>query len=253
MSNIKHYSEKLSVIQSIKDDKIQPARGIPVSIYIQEAENLYNWCQPDREKLTANGLDWSLVDDMPARIDTLREAQSRWVTSDSNNIDIEREWDIKSPAAHAFRKELLRSLKFAFRNNPSALAKIKKFGEGDSNVAMIQSIRDISVFGTEHAGFLKTSRFDVTLLETAEAMSRELAALLGAVNSRRAFCSDILKIRNQAYTHLKEAVTELKNHANFVLWREPARIRGYASVYMRRKYLKKRGIATQSPAENTAE
>lgn len=63
----------------------------------------------------------------------------------------------------------------------------------------------------------------------------EMASLLGAVKSKRAFCSDSLKIRNQAYTYLKEAVTEIKSHAGFVLWNDPSRLRGYASEYMRRK------------------
>jgi hypothetical protein len=70
MNNINHYSAKLSSIQTITHDRILIPGSIPVNVYLQESENLYNWCQPDKEKLTANGLNWSLVEDMPARIDT---------------------------------------------------------------------------------------------------------------------------------------------------------------------------------------
>jgi len=238
MDNMNHYEEKLTIIKSIPDDKILIPVSIPVNIYLQEAENLYNWCQPDKEKLTANGLQWTVVEDMPARIDTLREAQARWATSDSNDIDIEKQWDEKSPLAHNLRQNLVRSLKFSFRNNKTALSRIAKLGEKSGNPAIIQALRDISVFGKEHIDFLKTTSFDITMLDTAASMSREMASLLGAVNSRRAFCSDSLKIRNQAFTYLKEAVTELKRHASFVLWRNPSRLKGYASDYQRRKYSK---------------
>lgn len=171
MDTISHYLTKLDIIRAIPDDSILIPGSIPVNIYIQEAENLFIWCRADKEKLTANRLDWALVEDMPARIDTLREAQARWVTSDSNDIGIEREWIEKSPEAHAFRRDILRSLRFALRGNPSALAMIKRFGEGDRNSEMIQALRDISVFGYEHIGELKAGGFDITTLDRAAVMS----------------------------------------------------------------------------------
>jgi hypothetical protein len=249
MNNINHYSEKLSTIQAITDDKILLPGSMPVNVYLQEAENLYNWCRADKEKLTANGLNWSLVEDMPARIDTLREAQARWVTSDSYDIEIEKQWDEKSPAAHEFRKDLVRSMKFVFRNNPAVLSKMNKLNEGDSSAAMIQALRDISVFGKEHIDLLQAGNFDVTKLDRAADMSREMASLLGAVNSKRAFCSDTLRIRNQAYTYLREAVTEIKNHANFIFWHDTARLRGYTSEYYRKKYMKKKNQKVQEETE----
>lgn len=249
MSNSDFYSSKLSIIRSIPDSMIIMPGSIPINVYLQEAENLYNWCQPDKEKLTANGLQWQLVEDMPARIDTLREAQARWKASDSNDIETEKEWDEKYPVALESRKDLIRTMKFLFRNNPAVTAKIGRLSEGLSSAAMIQALRDISVFGKEHIEELKSGNFDITKLDTAAVMSREMASLLGALNSRRAFCSDALKIRNQAFTHLKEAVTEVKKHANFVLWRDPSRLRGYASEHNRRKYLKSRNHKAQKEAE----
>lgn len=154
-------------------------------------------------------------------------------------------WDEKSPAAHLLRQNLVRSLKFAFASNKAAAAKVSKLGDKTSNAAMIQALRDISVFGKEHIELLRNTSFDITMLDTAAVMSREMASLLGAVNSRRAYCSDSLKIRNQAFTYLKEAVTELKRHAAFVLWKEPARLKGYASDYNR-----KRRIKNKSQKEN---
>ena len=47
-----------------------------VSHYIQEAENLHAWCRQDKEALSAAGLDWIQVDDLPVRAGALREAES---------------------------------------------------------------------------------------------------------------------------------------------------------------------------------
>lgn len=77
MSKTNFFESKLDVIRAIPDSGIIMPGSIPVSVYLQEAENLYNWCQLDKEKLVNGGLQWSIVDDMPARIDTLREAQAR--------------------------------------------------------------------------------------------------------------------------------------------------------------------------------
>lgn len=252
MSYKDHYSEKLSIISSIPDERISQPLNMPVNIYIQEAENLYNWCQPDREKLAANGLDWSIVEDMPARIDTLREAQARWEASDTKDIEVEKKWDEKAPAAHDFRKELARSLKFRFSDNHTMVTRLNRMSEGESNSAMIQSLRGLSVVGKEHIEYLESVNFDITLLDKAAEMSQEMASLLGAVNSRRAFCSDTLKIRNQAYTYLREAVSALKKHAGFLFWRDPVRMKGYTSNYYRKQYLKRKNEKVNEETEQVS-
>lgn len=240
------YEEKLSIIKAIPDDKIISVEGVPVKNYLQEAENLFNWCQADKEKLTASGLQWSMVEDLPARIDTLREAQARWVTSDTGDIITEKEWDEKLPSAHRFRKDLVRTLKFMFRGSPDLVSKVNKLGEGASIVTMIQSLRDISVLGRDHIDELRAKNFDVTLLDRAAEMSREIAALLGAVTSRRAYCSDTLKIRNQAYTYLREVVLEVRSHGHYLFWNDVAKLKGYSSEFNRKRYAKTKNQKKQN-------
>jgi hypothetical protein len=240
LNHIDHYSVKLGIIKSIPDERILLPASMPVRVYLQEAENLYSWCQADKEKLAANGLNWSLVEDMPARIDTLREAQARWAASDIRENEIEKQWFEKSTAAREFRKCLVRSIKFMFRDNPSVISMISRLGEGESSAALIQSLRNISVFGREQIEFPDAVNFNMTALDTAGELSRELASLLGAVNSVRASYSSSLKLRNQAYTYLREAVTELKKHADFIFWRDPARLNGYSSGYIRKRNIKHR-------------
>ena len=47
---------------------------MPVDVYLQEAENLYHWCQDDEAQLTGAGLAWNLVQEIPVRAGALREA-----------------------------------------------------------------------------------------------------------------------------------------------------------------------------------
>ena len=107
------YNERLAVIAGISDSDIEEPGSIPMNVYLQEAENLYNWCQDDKEKLIANGLDWALVEDMPARILMLRETQSIWMTSDSRSNAARKMWVEKAPSARELQKDIHHSLRFA--------------------------------------------------------------------------------------------------------------------------------------------
>jgi hypothetical protein len=55
------------------------------------------------------------------------------------------------------------------------------------------------------------------------------------------------KIRNQAYTHLKEAVDYIREYGRYVFWRNPARLKGYRSDY--RRMLNKRSTRRKSVPE----
>ena len=78
MSDKENYDKKLEEIKAIREEQIKRPNNIPVDVYIQEANNLYEWCLDDKEKLTALGLNWELVTDLPARASALKEAESRW-------------------------------------------------------------------------------------------------------------------------------------------------------------------------------
>ncbi len=233
--NIKdYYSSKLAVISSIPDKDISKPVNIPVHIYIQEAEDLRCWCHADKEKLIAGGLDWSLVEDLPARIDTLREAQSIWSAS-TDDINLKKRWRAITTEARELRQLLLHHMRFIFRKNPAALAGIRKFSEGNSHIAIIQALYDIAIFGEDRIELLEAARFDITLLRRAADLSGEMASLYAVVTNTRRTPDKKYKIRNQAYTHLAEAVEEIRFHAKHIFWKNPAKLEGYRSEHTRRK------------------
>lgn len=56
MSSKEDYQTKISSIEAVSNDDMK-SPNMPVELFLQEAENMYHWCQPDKEKLIGVGLD----------------------------------------------------------------------------------------------------------------------------------------------------------------------------------------------------
>jgi len=252
--NIKdNYSSKLAVISSIPDKDISIPVNIPVHVYIQEAEVLKCWCQADKEKLIAGGLDWSLVEDLPARIDTLRQAQSIWNAS-TDVISLNKKWKEITTEARELRQLLLHHMRFIFRKDAAALAGIRKLSEGKSHIAIIQALYNIAIFGEERIELLEAAHFDISLLRRAADLSGEMSSLYADVTNTRRTPDKKYKIRNQAYTHLEEAVEEIKSHAKHIFWKNPEKLKHYRSHYRMRKNRKHRkNLAIKEAMLNSGE
>lgn len=229
------YSESLDVIQQIPDERILYPDSIPVSFYIFEAENLYDSCQQDRTRLTADGLCWSIVDDLPLRIFLLRESQSRWTDIDSYDIKSFINIDDKCVKSYELKRRLLRSLLFTFRNNPGAVKKIKDTCIESRTSAIIDSLKEILSSENDLSGQELNEKTNNASIDHNLLRSCEMTSLLSAICSGVVFCNSKFKTRNQAYTHLKEAVDEIRCHAHSVFRDEPWRLKNYISEYTTRR------------------
>jgi hypothetical protein len=76
---------------------------------------------------------------------------------------------------------------------------------------------------------------DATLLDTAATTADELAALLATVNGERQEHSEIKTLRDRAYTLCKNLVDEIRACGQYALWRNPDRVKGYASEFIRKQ------------------
>lgn len=237
MGNIKEYELKLPEITAIKDIDIIVSIKIPVSIYLQEAENLFKWCQPDKQQLINGSLNWSLVEDIPVRTGALREAEIRW-RSEYNNYRVQRkEWKRKSQELLQIRNSLLHDFRFAYRNDSHILQHIKTFARSNSCHSMIQSLNDLVVFGKKNSLPLKTINFDLLYLDTVADLSQEMAILYA-----QAHLADMKntakKIRDQAYTYLKFVIDEVYRFGQYIFWNDDDRRRGYSSNYLHKIKIK---------------
>ena len=112
---------------------------------------------------------------------------------------------------------------------------------------MIQCLNNLSVLGRYNQELLRKIGFDFKLLDLAAQKSRELAMKKESASFYSEDYLEAKKIRNQAFTHLKEAVDLIYEYGRYVFWRNPARLKGYRSDY--RRMLNQRSTSRNSVPE----
>ena len=82
-----------------------------------------------------------------------------------------------------------------------------------------------------------------------------MAELLAQVNGERADGNRARIIRDLAYTHLKEAVDEIRDAGQYVFWDNEARLEGYYGKYFQaanaRRAARNDASSTESSQEST--
>jgi hypothetical protein len=207
--------------------------NMPIRIFLQEAENLFHWCQQDKIALLKTGLDWTLVEDLPARIGALREAESQWLGGRYSHDQAQQDWERDARAAYALRDELLHIMRFAYRSEPALLRRVAEVAAGNGHADMIQDLNDLATLGRHHPAPLQKLNLDPTLLDRAAATADTISTLLAQVNGERLEGNTARVVRDQAYTLLKEAVDEVRTCGQYALWDNAARRVGYLNHYHR--------------------
>ncbi|WP_103070388.1 hypothetical protein [Aquimarina sediminis] len=223
------YQNKLIILKEI-DTKDIRTPNIPIDIYLQEAEDLYLWVLDDKEALLKINLDWKHhVEDLTARAGALRHAQAIWVNRKNGQEKPQKLWKEKLLVAKELRAELLADFRYAYRNQKNALSAIRAIAKGNSFADLIQDLSNLDILGKSYPTELEHINFDVQKLDLAGQLSSEIAKLLALANNATAQNSNIVKIRNQAYTHLKESVDEIRNAGKYIFRNNPNRFKGYIS------------------------
>lgn len=233
MSNAEDFTAAQAEIEAIPDDKIK-SPGLPIDIFLQEAENLYQWCQDDKDKLTAAGLDWPLVEKLPGFCGALRQAESMWFKDRFSREEAEKQWQEESPTAYDLRNQLLHDFHFAYRKSPDLAGRVSQIAEGSGHADMIQDLNDLAELGKDNSDALSAIGFDIAQLDIASTTSAEMADLLSKATSDRGDNNQARVIRDKAFTLLKQAVDEIRDCGQYVFWRDAQRYKGYVSQYNKR-------------------
>jgi uncharacterized coiled-coil DUF342 family protein len=233
MSNVNDYNQKLEAIKAIRENDVK-LPYMPVSIFIQEGEDLYTWCQPDKDVLMAKGLNWSWVEELPACLGALREAQSRWNAERNTQEEAAQKWKEKAPLAYDLRDTLIHDFRYAYREREDIIARVSKIAEGRTHADMIQDLNDLAVLGREYPDELTEINMAASTLDMAAESANELGELLAIVNGDREEHSEIKTIRDKAHTLCKSIIDEIRSCGQYAFWRNPDRVKGYASDYIRK-------------------
>ncbi len=227
-----NFNEKEAVIKAIPDNQvIEP--NMPVSVAVQEAEDLYEWAKDDEAVLTGGGLDVTLLNELPVRAGALRYAQSVWQKEYRTYEEAQKNWAQQSPEAFDMRDVIVHEFYHAYYNYPDLYAKVKTIDEGGSNADMLQDLSDLAILGKSNPDPLTTTNFDMTLLNTAENISENLSEVLAKANGLRLGDNEMKITRDKAYTYLKQAVDEVRRHGQYKFWRDNNRKKGYISQYFK--------------------
>ena len=239
---------KRSVISSIPKEETQ-SPDMPMDRYSGEALFLHKWCAPDKGALTARGLDWGLAEDIPARVLAADEAQSIWGNVRFGREEAMAKWLVVSPAAYTLRDDIIQEFRFAFHPYPELHTRVEAVAEGSGDADMIQDLNDLAVIGRENPKPLKETNFDMALLDEAARQNQVLGELRADASVDKDSYRAALVLRNQAYTHLKEAVDEVRRVGRFVFRKEEERLKGYRSEYKRQS---RRAAAAKDAAVDEA-
>lgn len=207
--------------------------NMPVHVSVQEAQNLLDRANRDKDALQAVGFDWSLVESLPARIGALQVAESNWFTERDKREAAQERWAKEAPEAYALRDHLLRSMRYAYRNDPAVMTKVHEIAEGNSHADMLQDLSDIATLGRDFSEPLVAIKLDLALLDQAQERASTLGRLLAEVLGDKTENKQALLVRDQAFTLLKQAVDEIRACGQYVFW-DNDRIRDeYVSDYQR--------------------
>ncbi|MDQ1350398.1 MAG: hypothetical protein QG657_699 [Acidobacteriota bacterium] len=215
-------------------NRVKSPHNIPMSIYIQEAEDLHYWALQDKEALTAAGLDAKYLDELPNLCETATVAEREWYVQLNSVTKGVLEWEKQAPPAFELRKQLLHHFRFAFRGYPHLVKTLNHIsGGGKSYAKQIQDLNDLAVLGRANLRLLEAIPFDKSLLEKAAQASYDLSMVLADAIRDRMRPSNAKEIRDLAYTRLKEAVDEIRFYGRYVFRGNKERLIGYRSEHIR--------------------
>jgi hypothetical protein len=232
MSTTQNFESLRENIETIDANKVlQP--DIPVDVFNQEAEDLYQVVLVDKEKLMERGLTEETIELLPQAAGACRYAEAEWNKERNEKQEAEREWKEKSPIAYELRNDLMHELEFAFNADNSLLSVLDRIKEGNGNADMIQDLMNLSVLGKEHAELLQQTNFESSLLIQAETMADEMSELLARANGSKNEDNKAKVLRDKAYTYLRGIVNEVRRFGKFVFRKDADHAAKYASAYNR--------------------
>ena len=246
MKNAQDLQALLPALEAIPPgDLVMPS--MPVATFLQEAEDLNAWLQPDRAALEAHGQPPALLESLPARIGALREAESAWNAARFDREQAQADYEELSAQALDEFAQCVRHFRYAFRKHPGLLARLPSGTGWATDAERIQELNNLAVLGREHVELLAAAGFDPALLDDLAATSDLLADKCALARGERASGRGSKVLRDRAYTHLKDAVDEIRAAGRFLFWTDEVRLAGYRSEYMR----KSRAKADGNGAEDT--
>ncbi len=225
-----NYKIKLAVLEALSLEEVKTPT-IPVEIALREAENLFLWTYEDKVILENSGLDWNrYVEDLPVRIGACRYAQIVWMKERNSQKEALKIWKREFSKAYEYKNDLVADLYFTFRKHSDVLKNLRKITERESSVDVIKDLMDICLLGKANAPILEKMKYDLRKFDIAKQKSENLLELLAKANGDTLDDSKAKDLRDRAFTHLKEALDEIRDTGKYVFRKDLERYIGYQQI-----------------------
>jgi hypothetical protein len=226
-------SEMSSYVEKIPHDLIiEP--NMPVGVYMQEAYNVYFYAQDDRDILVRKGLDWEVVNELPRRIENLRQCEAIWWKARFGPTQSEREYERVEALSQKVREELMIDLSHLATFNKDIKQAVKNIEADSGAVDHLFDLNAIWILCEREQEKLQSIGSDPKLLEDIIFCAKTLPELSVQLKFEQSSALYNQTIRNQAYTFLLVAVEEIRRCAYHAFWNNKKHLKGYLSEYFRR-------------------
>lgn len=234
MSNSDFSPEELDMLHAIPVNEVKYP-SMPIAVYIQEAYDLYTFSKDHLPQLLAAGLSPGLHESLAARVDLCIKAQSAWASDQATNpakAELEE--------ARQFMAELIRLYRYGLRQQPQHLKRIRRIANQRSNAALFQNLLTMAIIGEEDRELFLPPGLDPALPARARYLSDYLPALYAEYTNKQKSKSDSRRLRDRAFTLLKQAVDELRICGRYLFADNPRLYKGYCSDFMKKKASKQK-------------
>jgi hypothetical protein len=228
------------VIAEVTKLSVAGFKRCPMSydIYTQEAQDLNVWLQPDKETLIKRGCNPVFIEELPLRIEVLRDADAKLVQYEQTALS---SWKACSAEGFKLVADMHSDFCQAFKTNKELLNQVKALHEkkGDADAKMVQNLREYGAMGKSYTDLLTAIGFEIDKCDYGITLSKNLEVKLAESNAEKKNSPHVVYCK-QAYLHLKAAVDKIRDTGKFINKGNKERARGYTSEFLRQRAQKYR-------------
>jgi hypothetical protein len=204
------------VFDEIREDHIKNP-GMPAKHYMQQCLALHQRLEKEKETLAAGGMALDVVAKIPAMVGACREtfSQHSMITFPDNTS--QRAFAVAYKECEALLYDLIEAMRYAFRNYPELIARIRIIKEGSSYADAIQDLNDVAVLGRENRELLEAVNYDTSTIDQAARLAKTLGELRAKATVDNSTDPTLRLNRARSFSLLKSTIDELALQARFIL------------------------------------
>lgn len=252
MSASDAYERLMPSILELPKSSIQNP-NLPPEEKVMEGKKLKSLIERDREPLLDSGLDPEYLDSFTDRLGAYEIAEAKYIVLRNHAVGLGQQIKDLQEKLVEVRKVLLHYLTFVLKDDAVEMATIEDIKDGRTLNNKVFDIQPLIELAKNHVEELEKVKFDRAVLDDAERLYEETSRIKGLIKSLPKQEIDVKDIRNRAYTYLNEAFVKIKEHAQFVFWKDEEKLKVYKSEYLSRSHSgrgKRKKIEMEPIAEN---